>query len=409
MNQWILVWCYLKAKPLHTILNIFLLALGISVVTVLLLFSQQVSDKVASNTKGIDLVVGAKGSPMQLILCSVFHIDVPTGNIKLSEAERISRHRLVKRSIPMALGDSYQGYRIVGTTRAYAELYHAELQSGAWNEKVLEVTVGSVVAGRLGMKVGDQFASAHGLTIDGHDHETHRYKIAGILKPSRTVLDNLILTNVESIWMVHELYETNNNKLQMPSPLVPSVEAGDSLRELTTLLIQYRNPLAVIQLPRFINSSSNLQAASPSFETARLFAMIGVGAEVLTGFAMVLILISALSIFLALFNSLKERQYDLAIMRSMGAGKKRLFVTILLEGMFLTSVGSFLGLGMGHAAIAAFMIIIPEAQKAGLSASAFIPAEAWMLMGSLVLGFICSFIPAFQAYRIDIHKVLAGN
>ena len=195
----------------------------------------------------------------------------------------------------------------------------------------------------------------------------------------------------------------------MPSPLVPSVEAGDSLRELTTLLIQYRNPLAVIQLPRFINSSSNLQAASPSFETARLFAMIGVGAEVLTGFAMVLILISALSIFLALFNSLKERQYDLAIMRSMGAGKKRLFVTILLEGMFLTSVGSFLGLGMGHAAIAAFMIIIPEAQKAGLSASAFIPAEAWMLMGSLVLGFICSFIPAFQAYRIDIHKVLAGN
>ena len=409
MNQLILVWSYLKAKPLHTILNIFLLALGISVVTVLLLFSQQVSDKVASNTKGIDLVVGAKGSPMQLILCSVFHIDVPTGNIKLSEAERISRHRLVKRSIPMALGDSYQGFRIVGTTRAYAELYNAELLSGAWNEKALEVTVGSTVAGRLGMKVGDQFASAHGLTTDGHGHESHRYKIAGILKPSGTVLDNLILTNVESIWMVHELYESNNNKLQMPSPLVPSVETGDSLRELTTLLIQYRNPLAVIQLPRFINSSSNLQAASPSFETARLFAMIGVGAEVLTGFAMVLILISALSIFLALFNSLKERQYDLAIMRSMGAGKKRLFVTILLEGMFLTSVGSFLGLGMGHAAIAAFMIIIPEGQKAGLSAAAFISAEAWMLIGSLVLGFICSFIPAFQAYRTDIHKVLAGN
>ena len=129
----------------------------------------------------------------------------------------------------------------------------------------------------------------------------------------------------------------------------------------------------------------------------------------LTGFAAVLILISALSIFLALFNSLKERQYDLAIMRSIGAGKKRLFVTILLEGMFLTSVGSFLGLGMGHAAIAAFMIIIPEGQKAGLSAAAFISAEAWMLIGSLVLGFICSFIPAFQAYRTDIHKVLAGN
>ncbi len=110
-----LVWKYLKAKPLSTLLNILLLALGISVIIILLLVSKQIEEKISANSKGIDLVVGAKGSPLQLILCNIFHIDFPTGNIKLKEAERLSKHRLVKSAIPLALGDSYQNFRIVGT------------------------------------------------------------------------------------------------------------------------------------------------------------------------------------------------------------------------------------------------------------------------------------------------------
>ena len=132
MNLFLLVWSYLKSKPLNTALNIFLLALGIAVVTILLLFNNQLQEKISANAKGIDLVVGAKGSPLQLILCSVFHIDFPTGNIKLSEAEKVVRHRMVKNAIPLALGDSYNGYRIVGTNHAYAELYKATLASGVW-------------------------------------------------------------------------------------------------------------------------------------------------------------------------------------------------------------------------------------------------------------------------------------
>src|SRR6185436_2529910 len=117
----------------------------------------------------------------------------------------------------------------------------------------------------------------------------------------------------------------------IPSPLVPSVAKGDSVREVTSVLLQYRSPMAAVQLPRLINSQSSLQAASPAFETARLFSILGVGVEVLMSFAYVLILISGLSIFIALYNSLKERRYDLAIMRSMGASRTKLFVIILLE------------------------------------------------------------------------------
>lgn len=409
MNLYVLVWSYLKARPLTTVLNIFLLALGIAVITVLLLFTNQLQEKITSNAKGIDLVVGAKGSPLQLILCSIFHIDFPTGNIKLSEAEKISRHRLVKSVIPMSLGDSYGGYRIVGTTRKYPELYHATLGSGDWWVENLQVTVGATVAKRVGLKVGDTFTSAHGLTTDGHKHETNQYTVVGILQVSSTVIDELIFTNIESIWLVHDLLVDGFVSAENPSPLVPSRAAGDSSMEITSLLVQYRNPLAVIQLPRFVNSTGNLQAASPAFETARLFSILGVGVDVLRGFALVIICISGLSIFIALFNSLKERKYDLAIMRSMGAGRKKLFLSIIMEGIVLTLIGSMVGLAMGHGALYVFAQLIDGQTASGMHALVFYPAEALILVGSVILGVLCSLLPGFEAYRTDIHDVLAGN
>ena len=408
MNLISLVWNYLKAKPLNTILNVFLLALGIAVITVLLLFNNQLNEKISANAKGIDLVVGAKGSPLQLILCSIFHIDFPTGNIKLSEAEKVVRHRMVKKAIPLALGDSYKGYRIVGTNHDYPGLYKVVLASGDWWKSDLEVTIGVTVSELAHLKIGDAFASAHGLTTDGHAHEEHLYRVTGILKRSNTVVDNLILTNIESIWKMHEILGDSTWVPVHPSSIVPSVDAGDSLREVTSLLIQYRNPLAVIQLPRFINTNSNLQAASPAFETARLFSILGVGVDVLRGFAFVLIFISGLSIFIALYNSLKERQYDLAIMRSMGASRSKLFVSIVMEGSILTIMGSLLGLALGHGVLSLFTILVEESQKAGVTAAVFYPAEGYILIASVLLGAVCSLAPAIQAYRSDIHKILAG-
>ena len=411
MNLIKLVWSYLKAKPLNTVLNIFLLSLGVAVITVLLLFNNQFQEKIAANAKGVDLVVGAKGSPLQLILCSIFQIDFPTVNIKLIEAEKVARHRLVKSVIPLALGDSYGGYRIVGTNRKYAELYGGTLTSGTWWENDLDVTLGSTVSQLSGLRVGDRFASSHGLTTDGHDHEENKYVVVGILGKSNTVLDNLILTNVESVWKVHAEHPdtVRATAIVKPSSIVPSVDSRDSIREITSLLVQYRNPLAAIQMPRFVNTNSSMQAASPAFETARLFSILGVGVEVLRGFAYVLIFISALSIFIALYNSLRERRYDMAIMRSMGAGKLKLFSVMLMEGSILTFLGSLVGEGLGHGVLWTFTFLVEESEKAGVSASVFYAEETYILMGSLFLGILCSFIPAIQAYRTDIHKVLAGN
>jgi putative ABC transport system permease protein len=418
MNISILVWNYLRARPLNTFINVMLLALGIAVITLLLLFNKQLEEKISSNSRGIDLVVGAKGSPLQLILCSIFHIDFPTGNISLAEAERVSSHRLIKKAIPLALGDSYQSYRVVGTTRDYPALYHVELKEGSWFSRDLEVTIGANVATIAKLKIGDKFASAHGLLEGGHAHEEHQYIVKGILNPSATVIDNLILTNIESIWEMHEEHgdEESGHAEHAPlidsanmSPLVPSVSRGDSLRQITSLLIQYRSPMGAVQLPRLINSQSALQAASPAFETARLFSILGVGVDILMAFAYVLILISALSIFIALYNSLKERRYDLAILRSMGASRVRLFFSILLEGSVLTLFGSALGLILAHGVVSTLSVMLAEIEKAGLSGFIFYPEEGIILVASLLLGILCALLPAAQAYRTDISKVLSGN
>ena len=298
----------------------------------------------------------------------------------------------------------------VGTSLAYPALYGATLMTGEWWKNDLDVTVGATVAKLIGLKVGDTFSSAHGLTTDGHAHEERQYVVKGILQRSNTVIDNLLLTNVQSIWKVHDPGQDSVSVVpNHPSSIIPTIEAGDSIREITSLLIQYRNPLAVIQLPRFINSNSNLQAASPAFETARLFSILGVGMEVLRGFAFVLIFISGLSIFIALYNSLKERQYDLAIMRSMGASRGKLFVSVIMEGSTLTVWGSLLGLALGHGVLWLFTMVVTESQKADVTAAVVYTSEIYMVLGSILLGILCSLIPALQAYRTDIHKVLAGN
>lgn len=417
MNLWLLVWNYLKSRPLNTALNIFLLGLGIAVVTILIIVNHQVQEKISTNARGIDLVVGAKGSPMQLILCNIFHVDFPTGNISLHEAERIARNRLVKNAIPLALGDSYRGYRIAGTTREYAELYDAQIAQGTWWRKPMEVVLGARVAEVMKLSPGITFSSNHGLTQQGHAHDNEDFVVAGILGRTNTVVDNLILTGVESVWRVHDLHaaershpnEADGRTSVPPSPLIPSVAAGDSTLEITALLIKYRSAMGAIQLPRWINGQSRLQAASPAFETARLFSILGVGVDILEGFAYILIFISGLSIFIALYNSLKERKYDLAIMRSMGASRARIFLSVLLEGAVLTFLGTCFGIALAHGVLLVLASTMEEAQKTGITGLVFYGEEGIILAASLLLGVVCALLPGWQAYRTDISKVLAGN
>jgi putative ABC transport system permease protein len=356
------------------------------------------------DAEGIDLVVGAKGSPLQLILSSVYHIDFPTGNIDLNDAMALAKNRLVKNIIPLGLGDNYLGYRIVGTNHDYLELYTAKFSQGnAW-EKPFEVVLGNEVAEKIGLKTGDTFIGSHGIGSSSHEHDAHPYVITGVLAPMGNVLDKLILTSIESVWYTHD--EEHDHAMHEAPVAKKGFPATDQDREVTSLLIQYRNPIAAVQLPRFINSKSALQAASPSFEISRLFELLGIGVKLIQGLAIVIIVIAGLGIFIALFNSLKERKYDLAVMRTLGASSWQLFLHIVLEGVILTILGAVVGIAIGHLFLVILVMQNDQGAISSLSAAVFLKEELWILGYAVIVGILASLIPAWNAYQTDIAKQL---
>lgn len=407
MNLLKLSWKYLTAKPLSTGLNILLLALGLAVITVLLLVQDQFESKMTKDAEGIDLVVGAKGSPLQLILSSIYHIDFPTGNIPLEEAKALSGNRLVKNTIPLGLGDNYQGYRIVGTNHDYLALYQASLAEGKAWVLPFDVVLGSQVAEKMGLRLGDTFVGSHGIGSSSHDHGEHPYTVTGILAPMGNVLDKLVLTSIESVWYTHDEEDADHSKYHAPVTTTGFPEGED--REVTSLLVQYRNPIAAVQLPRQINSRTSLQAASPSFEISRLFELLGVGVKFVQGIAIVIIAIAGLGIFIALYNSLKERKYDLAIMRTLGASSGQLFVHILMEGIILTLIGAMVGILIGHLFLGIIVLQNDQGAIGNLSAMVFLKEELWIVGYAVLVGIVASLLPAINAYQTDIAKQLSKS
>jgi putative ABC transport system permease protein len=407
MNMFKLSWKYLIARPLNTGLNILLLALGLAIITVLILIQDQFENKMNKDAEGIDLVVGAKGSPLQLILSSVYHIDFPTGNIALEDAKALSKNRLVKNIIPLGLGDNYQGYRIVGSNHDYLALYKAEFENGNPWTKPFHIVLGAEVAKKTNLKVGDEFFGSHGIGSSSHSHDEHAYRVVGVLKKNNNVLDNLILTSIESVWYTHD--EDHDHEKYEADVAVKGFPETEDEREVTSLLIQYRNPIAAVQLPRMINSKSALQAASPSFEISRLFELLGIGIKLVQGLAVIIIIIAGLGIFIALFNSLKERKYDLAVMRTLGASSQQLFLHILLEGVILTFLGALFGIALGHLFLYFLALQNEQGALGGISAFVFLQEELWILLFAIGIGVLASLFPAWQAYQTDIAKQLTKS
>jgi putative ABC transport system permease protein len=394
---------YLKARPLNTALNLVLLALGVGTIALLLLASHQIEERMGRDARGIDLVAGAKGSPMQLILSAVFHIDAPAGNIPLAEAKKLAQHRAVKRAIPLALGDSYRAFRIAGTTHDYVSLYGGELARGRLWEAPMEAVLGAEVARATGLGVGGNFVGSHGVAEGGEEHGEFPYAVVGVLKPTGSVLDRLVLTSVESVWFVHVHPEKHDD------PKAVLAQLREDEQEITALLVQYATPIAAATLPRQVNATSALQAASPAFESARLFRMLGVGLDVLRAFALVLVAAAGLSIFIALYNAMEERRYDLAVMRMLGASPGRLVRLVLLEALVLALAGALVGLALGHVLTSVVGAMLAAAQQPAVTGAAWMPGELWLVALAVGVGLAAGLVPAWRAYRTDIATTLAQN
>lgn len=392
-----LAWRYLWARPLATVLNLVLLTLGLASITLVVLVGEQVSRSFQRDLAGIDLVVGAKGSPLQLILAGVFHIDVPPGNVALADVQALSRHAMVAQVIPLSLGDSFRGFRIVGTTPDYLRHYRVALAQGqAWTA-AMEAVAGAQAARAAGLKAGDRFIGNHGLGAGGHAHGDTPYRVTGVLAPCGCVLDRLILTASESVWQVHEKALATDEEDR---------KALEANREVTLALVRYRTPLAAASFPRYVNNETDMQAAAPAIEVTRLLRLLGVGSEVLQGIGAVLLLTAALSVFIALWTAVRERRADLAMLRMLGASPAKVAGLLLAEALWLAALATLLGLAAGHGLAALVGSALQARQSLPLTGALWVPAEAWIPVAALATAGLAAAIPAVSAYRVDVARLL---
>ena len=435
MNWLRLALANLLLSPLTSLVNILLMALGTASIALLILAGQQLSETLTRDARGLDLVVGAKGSPVQLILSAVYHADLPPGNIALADARPWAEDSRVSLAAPLALGDSFRGFRIVGTTPEYLELLNASLARGRVWQEPMQAVIGAAVARASGLRLGEYFSGAHGFSSEGRAHDTQPYRVVGILKASGAVVDRLVLTSLESVWTLHGHGEAaaaahdsehedehehghedeHEHELEggreHDSEHEPGEQAAHSGEqpdlEITAMLLRYRTPLAAMSLPREINAVGALQAAAPALEIARLLQLIGLGMDGLRAFAWVLIVTACLSVFAALYGSLSSRRGDLAMLRCLGATRGELFLALLSEGLLLSVAGITLGYALAHGAMGLLGAWLEASRGVALSPSLWVDGETALLAALLLVSAISAAIPAYQAYRTDVARTLA--
>lgn len=397
MNALRLTLAQLARRPLQTALVIVLLGLGVATLMALTVARAQFSEQLTRDARNIDLVVGAKGSPLQLILSTLYHADVPTGNVPLTALSAVRAQRLVKQAIPISLGDNLRGFRIVGTEPQFVGLYGGSLREGRLWDGAMQAVVGADVARATRLALADRFFGTHGLAAGGFVHDDAEYRVVGVLRPSGTVLDRLILTDLASVWLTHEGEPKDAEELKV-------LQAE---REVTAILVQYASPLAAALLPRQINADPKLLAAVPAAELARLFAVVGVGVEVMRIFALVLVGSSLLVLFVALMNALEERRYDFAVLRLLGSSRTRVASLLLIETWTLGAAAIVLGCVLAAVALAVTSHWLAQARSFVLSPWSLATDAWWVPLVAIGVTTAAALLPMWRVSRMSLHDTLA--
>lgn len=408
----------ITTKPLSSGLSVLLMAVSIMIIVLANLTMSQLSSKFNENANKVDLVVGSKGSRMQLVLCNVFHIDQPTGNIPMKSVQFIENHPFVSLAVPISLGDNYKKFRIVGTRASFInELYDARIDEGKIFDNSLEVVVGSKVAKELNLNIGSTFTGSHGIGESIHDHGDFEYEVVGILEQTGEVIDQLLLTPLESVWDVHPddhqkgTFELSKNKKDTHEHHHDhhhdhSHQHEKSSNEITSLLVKYNSPRGKFTLPGSINKKSELMAAEPAIEIQQLFELIQPAVDILIRLSWIIFGLAMISVFITLLNSMKDRKYEIAMMRAGGASSKKIFISVIFESIIISLIGSFLGVVLGHTLMELLSGLVLSNYNYDFSGFLFYPVEFLFILGSVFIGMISALYPAYSAYKINIAQTL---
>ena len=448
MNILILSWKNIISKPLPSLLSMLLLAVGLSTAIILKLTEHQLTENINNTGKDVKLVIGAKGSRLQLVLSGVFQIDNPTGNINYGFYSLMKRNKMIKEMIPVSMGDSYKRKRIVGTNHDYIRLFSGKLKEGVLFEKPLEATIGNVVASELGLKVGDEFVGGHGMEEVLHSHDEYKYKVVGVLERSGSVLDNLILTPVQTVWIMHaghnddseytlegteeaahdehehaheeiledslpQKYEEHNHhdhnhhehaEVNLEE-LLANIDPKD--REITAILFPNLSGNAKIGVLNNANNQPNMMAVDPAPEIALLKNKLTPFVSIIIAISWFITIIAMFSVFIGLLNSLRGRKYEIALMRVLGASKAKVLVSILFEGVILSVLGYLLCLVLSHAGMELIGNWMQNEYQYEFTGWIFLNSELTYLLVAIAIGLVSALIPAYKGYNTDISETLS--
>ncbi|MEL6905013.1 MAG: ABC transporter permease, partial [Planctomycetota bacterium] len=389
---------YLRFCWLVTALTLAGIALGAGLVCAVLSLRHEAERALSRDAALYDLVVGGKGSPLQLVLSSVYHLDAPTGNVPYAEYERLRRDRRVLWAAPIGLGDNDMGFRIVGTEAHFFDLPHRDgepffrMAQGRRFEERFEVVLGSQAALATGLSPGDTFFGTHGL-VDVPGGEVHRdfpYAVAGILEPTGTAQDRAIFGTLDSVWEIHETEDRLHSAIQGTAIL-----AGRAERETTAILLRLGTPGLRLWMADEIRERSAGIAAVPINEILRFQrGIVGPVQRSLLLVAAAVVLVACLIVLTTLHQSAERRRRDIAVLRSVGAVRHEVAALVFCEGALLTGLGVLLGWALGHGGLFLGASSIRDATGLVFDAWRMTRAE-WLALAAIALsGALASLLPA---------------
>ncbi|HVT28736.1 MAG TPA: FtsX-like permease family protein [Lacipirellulaceae bacterium] len=458
MPFWKIAWRNMEQRALASALTALSMALGVAVTIAVIVIYGVAVRQFDQNGQGYHLIVGGKGGSLQLVLSTVYHIGQPLYPIPYSYYEKFlpggEFGSVTAAAIPECLGDSYQSpdgsvFRVVGTTPELFEKIHYgtnpdgspksyEFEQGGRNFKTknfFEGVIGSVVAARSGLKVGDSFQPSHGLAGGNDLH--HAVKVVGILKPTGTADDRALFMNIEGFYLLpgHALSAASDQAEAGGAPgkesaaaeeheheeeqeLEHKLERGEAQplpvaqREVTSILVLCSNPLGPEYLNFKINKGKNriAQAVAPAREVGMLMnGIVGPIQLVLLVLTVLVVIVAGISILVSIYNSMTERSHDIAVMRALGASRTAVMGIILVESILLSLGGGLIGVLIAHGMIGAAGPYVVERTGIALSMLQFDWHELVLIPGLVVLASLVGFLPALAAYRTDVSKALSGS
>lgn len=355
-----------------------------------------------------ELVVGAKGSSTQLVLSALFYLDAPPGNISYRVYRRLAADPRAAMAVPISLGDSFRGFRIVGTTHDFFRLRaHSarsqtgliEAPSGRLFEREFETVIGASVAKEAGLRIGSSFSGIHGLTgsldVDEGDirHQQGRYTVVGILRPTGSPIDRGIFTSLGTVWKVHGLRASNAEE--------PSDQEALAL-QVTAVLVRARSFMDLMWLRSLLQGSPETQAVIPATVIGRLFEIFGVGEQVLRAIAVMVVAVGAIAIMISLFGATAERRHEIATMRALGARPQTIAILTLLESAMNAASGAVLGLLGGYGSAWLTSVWLTRSVGFSIPISLGVTSSVQMIGAAVLLGVVAGIAPALGACRTEV-------